>query len=178
MNTRKITNALSHIDIKYILKANERAAQIGLRLNCLITFHPRGTQDMSLIERLGEFRRVRNLFTQFARDNCFVAAYLYVREVALETLSEHMHMLCHVPRKRLAHLMALSQGWGREPGACDARQASTKGYWSDHGYWFSDLFYIAKQMSPQAKFDRPYHRIKGAPIEGARWNASRNIRKG
>jgi len=105
-------------------------------------------------------------------------AYAYTREVALETLAEHMHMLCHVPAKHRAKFLALANGWGDEPGACHAREASTKGYWSEQGYWFSDLNYICKQMTPQAAFRRPYNRIGGAPIEGARWGASRNIKRG
>lgn len=176
MNIRKITNALTHTDVKAIILTELRAAEIRLPLNCLITFHPRETRAMTLKERLAEFRRVRNLFMQFARDNNFIAAYLYVREVALETLAEHMHMLCHVPKKWLAHVRSLVVRWGCELGACEAREASRKGYWSEHGYWFSDLLYIAKQMTPQAKFGRPFRRIGGAAIEGKRWNASRNIK--
>lgn len=178
MNNRKSTNAISVHDLRAIIASDAKATAIRLPLNVLISFHPRNTREMALKERLAEFKRITNCYCQFGRQNGFARAWLSVREVALDTMAEHLHLLCHVPNKRRAKLIANAKGWGREPDACHAREASTKGYWSDAGYWFSDLFYICKQMSPQAVFRRPYCRIGGAPIEGARWGASRNIKGG
>jgi hypothetical protein len=178
MNTRKSTNFLSNDDFKAINAANAKATALGLPFNVLITFHPRTTREMTLKERLAEFKRIRDNYCQFGRQNRFERAWLYVREVALATMAEHLHLLCHVPRKLRPALIANAKGWGREPDACHAREASTNGYWSDYGYWFSDLLYICKQMSPQAVFGRSFHRIAGAAIDGGRWGASRNIKGG
>ncbi len=178
MNTRKSTNFLSNDDFKAIMAADAKATALGLPFNVLISVHPRTTREMTLKERLTEFKRICNCYCQFGRQNGFERAWLYVREVALGTMAEHMHLLCHVPKKLRAKLIANAKGWGREPDACHAREATGKGYWSDYGYWFSDLLYICKQMTPQAVFGRPYRRINGAPIDGARWGASRNIKGG
>lgn len=178
MNTRKSTNFLSNDDFKAIIAADAKATALGLPFNVLISFHPRTTREMTPKERLAEFKRIRDNYCQFGRQNRFERAWLYVREVALETMAEHMHLLCHVPRKLRAKLIANATGWGDEPDACHAREASTEGYWSRRGYWFSDLLYICKQVSPQAVFGRSYHRIAGAPVIGARWGASRNIKGG
>ncbi len=72
-----------------------------------------------------------------------------------------MHLLCHVPKKLRAKLIANAKGWGHEPDVCHAREASTEGYWSRYGYWFSDLLYICKQMSPQAVYERRYRPHQG-----------------
>ncbi len=178
MNTRKSTNFLSNDDLKAIMAADAKATALGLPFNVLISFHPRTTREMTLKERLAEFKRIRDNYCQFGRQNRFERAWLYVREVALETMAEHMHLLCHVPRKLRAKLITNANGWGREPGACHAREASTEGAWSRSRYWFSDLLYVCKQMSPQAVYERRYRRIKGAKIIGARWGASRNIKGG
>jgi hypothetical protein len=178
MNKRKSTNFLSNDDFKAIIAADAKATALGLPFNVLITFHPRNVRDMGLEDWLAECKRIRNNYCQFGRQNRFERAWLYVREVALETMAEHMHLLCHVPKKLRATLIANAKGWGREPEACHACTATTKGYWSRRGYWFSGLLYICKQMSPQAAFRRPYWRIAGAPIDGARWGASRNIKGG
>ncbi|PPD15664.1 MAG: hypothetical protein CTY25_04970 [Methylobacterium sp.] len=176
MNRRKSTNFLSNADFKAINAADAKATALGLPFNVLISFHPRNA--MGPEDWLAECKRIRNCYCQFGRQNRFERAWVYVREVALETMAEHMHLLCHVPRKLRAKLIANAKGWGREPDACHAREASTKGYWSCRGYWFSDLLYICKQMSPQAVFGRSYHRIAGAPVIGGRWGASRNIKGG
>jgi hypothetical protein len=178
MNHRKSCNSLSVHDLRAIMASDAKATRLGLPLNVLISFHPRDTLTMALFERLAEFKRIRDNYCQFGRQNGFERAWLYVREVALGTMAEHMHLLCHVPKKLRATLIANAKGWGREPDACHARAASTEGYWSDYGYWFSDLLYVCKQMSPQAAFNRPYRRINGAEITGARWGASRNIKGG
>lgn len=176
MNRRKSTNFLSNADFKAILATDAKATAIGLPFNVLISFYPRNA--MGLEDWLAECKRIRNCYCQFGRQNGFQRAWLYVREVALETMAEHMHLLFHVPKKHRATLIANAKGWRREPDACHACVASTKGYWSRRGYWFSTLLYVCKQMSPQAVFGRPYRRIGGAPIDGARWGASRNIKGG
>jgi hypothetical protein len=178
LHLQKTTKALSNCDMKRLIASANRADVIGLPLNVFVTFHPRNTRDLTDKDRQTEFRRIINLYSQDSRDNGRKQAWLCVREVELQTGAEHMHMLCHVPVKRRASFIARVSGWGREPGACHARLANTKGHWSRQGYWFSDLLYMAKQMSPQAKFGRPYRRIAGAPILGARWGASRNIKQG
>lgn len=178
MNTRKRTTALSNSDLKAIIAAEAAATRLGLPLNVLITFHPRETRAMCLEERLSEFKRIVNCYCQFGRQYGFSRAWLYTREVALGSFAEHLHLLCHVPKALRARLICNAEGWGREPSACRALPATTKGYWSREGYWFSSLLYIAKQMSPQAAYRRPYRRIGSSEIIGARWGASRNIKKG
>ncbi|MCA3597970.1 MAG: hypothetical protein IOC64_07640 [Methylobacterium sp.] len=178
MNHRKCGNSLSVHDRRAIMAADAKATRLGLPLNVLISFHPRDTLTMALVERLAEFKRIRDNYCQFGRQNGFERAWLYVREIALPSMAEHMHLLCHVPRKLKAQFIANACGWGREPDACHACDASTAGYWSRCGKRFSALLYICKQMSPQAAFHRPYWRIPGGPIEGARWGASRNIKGG
>ncbi len=178
MNFRKSSNSLSVHDLRAIMAADAEATRLGLPLNVLITFHPRDTLTMALVERLSEFKRIRDNYCQFGRQNGFERAWLYVREIALTSMAEHMHLLCHVPRKLRKRFIALACGWGCEPDACHARMASTREYWSRWRYRFSDLLYICKQMSPQAAFNRPYRRIEGGPIDGARWGASRNIKGG
>ena len=178
MNQRRLTNCLSLDDLKAILAADAKATRIGRPLNVLITFHPRETRAMPTPERLAEFRRITNCYCQFGRQHAFERAWLRTREAAPDTLAEHLHLLCHVPRQLQARLIDNACTWGREPDACHARKASTREYWSDSGFSFSDLLYICKQMSPQAVYHRPYRRIAGASIEGARWGASRNIKGG
>jgi hypothetical protein len=178
MNSRKTSNCLSLFDLKSIIAADAEATRKGLPLNVLITCHPRETLNMTLDERLTEFKRVRNCYCQFGRRHGFGRAWLYTREIALKTSAEHMHLLCHAPRRLCDRLITNASTWGREPNACHAREACTKDYRSRKNYRFSDLLYIAKQMSPQAAYRRPYHRIGPGKIIGARWGASRNIKGG
>lgn len=178
LNNRKRSNALTHQDLRSIMSADARATTLGLGLNMLITFHPRDSQAMPLQRRLYEFKRVRNCYCQFGRQHGFERACIWIREVEPENGAEHLHMLCHVPAHLRKRIIANAPGWGREPGACHARNASTREYWSRRSFRFSDLLYICKQMSPQAAYLRPYRRIAGGPIDGARWGASRNLKEG
>jgi hypothetical protein len=178
VNHRKTTTSLNHDDLKAIIATDAKATALGLPFNVLITFHPRETLSMTLVERLAEFKRIRNCYCQFGRQYRFERAWLYVREIAIPSLAEHQHLLCHVPNRHRVRLIANATGWGQEPDACHAREASTREYWSRWGYRFSDLLYICKQMSPQACFNRPYRRIETGRIIGARWGASRNIKGG
>ncbi len=82
MNTRKSTNSLSNDDFKAIIAADAKATGLGLPFNVLISFHPRTTREMTLKERLAEFKRIRDNYCQFGRQNRFERAWLYVREVA------------------------------------------------------------------------------------------------
>lgn len=172
MNNRKERKPLSRQEVNDILDGWHRARTIGLPLNAFITVRPDDIDGMTSEAACLEWARIRNLYGEYARRHGFRAAMLWTREIAPDNTGEHIHLLCHVPKRLLASFLALVSGWRSLPGEIDARKADYRQYRARDGKWHSVAHYIVKQMTPQACWRRSLRRQKGGTVFGKRWGCS------
>lgn len=174
MNRRKKNSGLTADDVQCFLHLWSYARWAGIPLNILITVKPCDVDDLSLEQKLTAFDRVKNAIGQFSRRNGFDLYYIWVREIACDGHGEHIHILCHVPRRFHPSFFALSIRW--LPGnQIDVREAGYGQTVSPDGGRRNIALYLAKQMTSQAAFGRRYRRQKGGVIQGKRWGHSHSL---
>lgn len=172
MNNRKACKPLSRQEVSDILDAWHRAKTMGLPLNAFITVRPDGIDHMTPEAACLEWARIRNLYGEYARRHRFTAAMIWTRENTPDNIGEHMHLLCHVPKRLLPGFLDLALRWRPLPGEVDAREADYRQWIARDGKWHSVAHYIVKQMTPQACWKRPLRRQKGGTVIGRRWGCS------
>ena len=175
MFKRKPNNGLSRKDVIALSDGNHRANTMRCPLNVLLTARTCRVRALALERLCAEFIRIRNNYDGFARRRGFAPAHVWTRECYPDGTGEHMHMLCHVPAKLFAQFRRLAFAWMPCPKEVSVRKAGIREYQARDGKRHSSLFYIAKQMTPQAVFRTDLRRMKGGTIWGKRWNASRNL---
>lgn len=117
-----------------------------------------------------------NAYCSFARRHKFAATYVWVREIARDGTGEHFHILVHVPStvQRLFRSLAEARRPFPEIKVTPARD------WLERlpdGRWYSTAAYIAKQMTPQARFKFCIPWERGGKVWGARMGMSRNLKR-
>lgn len=172
MNYRKTSTGLSRQEVTDLLDIWHRARTIRLPLNAFITMRPHDIDGMTPDEVCAEWARIRNLYGQYARRHRFTAAMLWTREIAPDNTGEHMHLLCHAPKRLRDAFLVTATNWRPLPGEVDARTADQRQWRARDGKWHSVAHYIVKQMTPQACWKRELRRRKGGTIIGKRWGCS------
>ena len=175
MFKRKPGNGLTREAVKSLSAAAHASRTIGCPLNTMITVRLCRKRDMPTAQLCKEFLRVRTNYDAYARRHRFPPAYVWTREVHPDGTGEHLHVLGYIPLGKYQSFRKRALSWMPCPTEIFVRKASLKEYLARDGKRHSSLFYIAKQMTPQAVFATNLRRQKGGTILGLRWNCSRNL---
>lgn len=177
MNTRKLSQALSHEDVRTISAAAHAAQRLELPLTALITVHFGALASPPQCP--AEYLRTAVIakFNTWLRRHHVTWTALWVRENFTGPRREHVHLLVHVPRKAWAPFRAALLRWWPEENAVHIR-----GVYNIAGA----VCYLSKQLSTQASFAvgrrirRQSHCSKTgarvAPVLGRRFSMTRNLR--
>jgi hypothetical protein len=144
-------------------------------MNRFVTIRPSDIDDHTPVERIKVWQTWRNRLAQFARDNGFPFTSVWTRESEPDTgRKEHLHLLLHVPRKRLAQFDELMEAWdgGTEQILNEPADYGTKV--TDTGRYKNVFNYMTKN-SPQAAYKRKRYFRSGGPILGKRFGTTANI---
>lgn len=127
-----------------------------LPLNVFLSVKPENSDTMPVEERCQLFDRIKNLYGEFARRHQIKIAYLWVRETLADGTREHLHMLCHVPKRHQERFFALAVEWMPLPGEMDVRPATQVVHRMGGSKQGSALGYLIKNMTSQAAYKRPH----------------------
>lgn len=175
MNTRKQTGPLTHRQVGDILEAWHGAKKAGMPLTTMLTQRPPAIDALSSPERMAILHCTIKAYCEFARRSRFSAAYVWVREIALAGYGEHFHFLFHVPAGQMARFRALANARRPYP---ETKVTFTRERLSRlrDGRWTNHAAYVAKQMTPQARFKFALIRQPGGRVDGKRLGMSRNLK--
>ncbi|MCA6109479.1 hypothetical protein [Bradyrhizobium cenepequi] len=172
---RKVSRSIPGRGVRELEAAWRFAKSIGQPMNRFVTIRPSDIDDHTPVERIEIWQHWRNRLAQFARDNRFPFTSVWTRESEPDTgRKEHLHLLMHVPRKRLAQFDELMTAWagGTEQILNEPADYGTKV--TDTGRYKNVFNYMTKN-SPQAAYKRKRYFRSGGPILGKRFGTTSNI---
>lgn len=174
MNRRQSVKALTGDEVCALEHLWIYAHRRGSPLNTFITVMTDGFDLLSPQQKADARGRILNNLGQFARRKGFDVVYLWTREARPYGGGEHWHILLFVPVEHYKTLRLCAKGW-LPLGEIDIRRADYRVGQDGTGKKRSVLLYVAKQMSPQASYKRPWRRTRGGAVVGARWGCSRSL---
>jgi hypothetical protein len=146
------------------------------------TFRPIDIDGMLEADRCALFAKLRNKLAGYARKHGVEATYAWSREVGVDGLGEHMHVLIHIPPRLHRHFASIVWTWlpersddGVYMSAVDVRLASQRTMFTDADKRLNAIGYICKEMTPQAAYRRQMNRRRGGAILGKRGGVTANI---
>ncbi|MBK3664900.1 hypothetical protein JJE66_27190 [Bradyrhizobium diazoefficiens] len=172
---RKVSRSIPGRAVRALEAAWHFSRAIAKPMNRFVTIRPSDIDECTPVERIEIWQRWRNRLAQFARDNGFPFTSIWTRESEPDTgRKEHLHLLMHVPRKRLAQFDELMAAWdgGTEQILNEPADYGTKV--TDTGRYKNVFNYLTKN-SPQAAYKRKRYFRSGGPILGKRFGTTANI---
>ena len=165
------------------------AWQLDRPLNRLVTFRPMDVDDLPESDRCVLFAKLRNKIAGYARKRGVPPTFVWSREVALDGVGEHMHVLIHIPARLHEHFATTVWQWlpersdhGDYMTTVDVRPANQRTRFTELGKRYNAVGYVCKQMSPKAggstvgqHWKRHMNRVKGGAIVGKRGGVTSNI---
>lgn len=175
MNVRKLNGPLTHHQVGAILHLWHAAAKAGLALTAHITQRLAHVDRLTPAERMKILQATLNAYSTSARRYGFVPAFLWTREIGPDGRGEHFHILVHVPPRLFAALRKSAEARRPFPEIMVTRARRYIRQLPD-GRWLTSATYIAKQMTPQARYKYRLPRKSGGKVTGTRMGMSRNIK--
>jgi hypothetical protein len=172
---RKLNGPLTHHQVGDILDAQHEARKAGMPLTVHITQRPPGADALSPSQRMEILQATINAYCTFARRHMFLSCFLWIREVEPDGTGEHFHILVHVPAKLVGTFRERAEARRSFP-EIKVTQARERLWQLSDGRWCSTATYIAKQMTPQARYKFRIPCKKGGKVWGARMGMSRILR--
>jgi hypothetical protein len=149
-----------------------------------VTFRPMDVDQLSGSERCALFAKLRNKLGVYARGHGFHVTFVWSREVDLNGVAEHMHVLIHIPDRLHQHFEATVLRWlpersdsGDYMTVVHVTPANQITKFTDHGKRYDAIGYLCKQMTTQAWYKRGMNRVAGGPIFGKRGGVTVNLGK-
>lgn len=174
MNRRRPVKALTGDEVCALEHLWIHAHRQGCPLNTLITVKIDNFDRLSPQLKAEARSRILNNIGQCARRRRFALVYLWTREAKPGGTGEHFHVLAYIPPGLYENFRTQAKGWLPE-GEIDIRPAHYRVWQDTKGKKRSILLYVAKQMTPQACYKRPWQRMRGGAVVGARWGCSRSL---
>lgn len=175
MNVRKLNGPLTHHQVGDILNLWHDARKAGFPLTAHITQRPPEIDSFDPSQRMEMLQATINAYCTFARRDKFLACYLWVREIAPDQTGEHFHLLVHVPLRVCRSFQERAEARRRFP-EIKVTPSFERAKGLRDGRTYHSAMYIAKQMTPQARYRFEIPREKGGKVWGARMGMSRNLK--
>jgi hypothetical protein len=172
---KQVSRSLCRDEVSEIMNGAQHANVIGAPLNLLVTIKPARVDGIAPEERFGFWQDELKYLSQACRNDNVPHTYVWSREARQDGTGEHLHVLMHAPD---GVRQTLAKGLGARhagPGEVDVRRARTTGWRAKNGRHHSMPAYVAKEMSPQARFATNLNRKPGSPIAGKRCGTTRNV---
>ena len=172
---RKVTRSIPGKAVRQLEAAWHYARSLGRPMNRFVTIRPHNIDQQTPVQRIKVWQHWRNRLAQFARDNGFEFTSIWTRESEPDTgKKEHLHLLMHVPRKRLDQFDALLASWSAGTDEIDNEPATYATRITATGRHKNVFNYMTKN-SPQAAYKRSRYFRSGGPILGKRYGTTGNI---
>jgi len=175
VNVRKLNGPLTHRQVGDILHLWHEARKAGVPFTLHITQRPPDTGGFDPAQWMEMLHATINAYCTYARRHKFPACYLWVREIAPDQTGEHFHLLVHVPSRVIRSFRARAEARRSFP-EIKVTPTDERLRGLPDGRAYSSAMYLAKQMTPQARYKFQIPCEKGGKVWGARMGMSRNVK--